>query len=535
MRNQKGSAMPIVFLVMLSAIVFAYYSYDMSRSYLAAKVQINTTSELNDLIAITGSSNGNVEKQVAKSNGLEIESSRDNWTFDEYDNDDVVYMTTSSVMQQHRKLTPGLSNVSDTSFSVEAKTIRAKHYEDLNIIIAISNDPESRQIIDEAKYEINDALKALFEKTNSTLTVIPYGYRINVDGKCWTTFSRGDGFSFAWWENYFMQGDILKSLEEEKSDLEHLISDANSQMSIKQKNIDEINEQLAETENPEIKDQLELEKEQLEREIEDLNSKIEEYESDLEDQLEPIADQEGIMDDLESTETYKEYKDLAYHYVKSNYGGSNYVYLDNYFDDFLELNNYDYNDGDVIVDSSRTNMSNVNDLRVTKNKYFGDIKTCPNQQVQIESSDYSKFLTVVNGMDFNGSFVSPVQGFNYSLKKTFNLEKKRTVIINITSLNDDYLSEQDQQNNDKDILNDFCSTIQEKYVNDVSSKSIFIVNTNSNIDDIEALNCTNSWNQSNGIINIDEFDEYKKLTNRISYELLQESSSTYIGNDNDEK
>ncbi|WP_230834120.1 hypothetical protein, partial [Vibrio campbellii] len=74
-----------------------------------------------------------------------------------------------------------------------------------------------------------------------------------------------------------------------------------------------------------------------------------------------------------------------------------------------------------------------------------------------------------------------------------------------------------------------------KYVNDVSAKSIFIIDTNSNLDDIEALDCTNAWNKSTGIIDIDGIDEDEKLTDRISYELLQESSSTYIGNEDDEE
>lgn len=535
MRNQKGSATPIVLLVMLSIIVFAYYSYDMSRSYLAAKVQINTASELNDLAAITGDSEWNVEQQVAKSNGLDVKGSVDDWTFEEHDDDEVIYMTTSLSMQQHRKLTPGLSSVNDDSFSVDAKTIRAKHYEDLNVIVAVSNDPKTRSIVNQVKYAVNDALKSLFDKTNSTLTVVPYGYRINVDGKCWTTFPRGDGFSFQWWEIYFGELDVLKKLQQEKSSIQSSISNANSQIAAKQKRINEINKELAEAEDPEIKDQLEAEKERLQREIENLYSNIEDYESDLADKEDQIEDQQQVIEDLESTETYKEYKDLAYHYAKTSYGGSNYLYLDNYFDQFLEANSYNYTDGNAISDSSKTSMANVNDLRVTKNKYFGNSKTCPSQLVQAKSTDYRKFLSVVNGMDFSDSFVSPIQGFNYSLKKAFNLDNKRTVVIHITSLVDTYLSEQDQKDEDKDILANFCRTVQKKYINDVSAKSIFIVDANSNFDDIEALNCANTWNKSTGIIDIEEVDEDEKLTDRISYELLQESSSTYIGNEDDEE
>ena len=138
-------------------------------------------------------------------------------------------------------------------------------------------------------------------------------------------------------------------------------------------------------------------------------------------------------------------------------------------------------------------------------------------------------------MDFGDTFVSPIQGFNYSLKKAFNLTNKRTVVINITSLDDIHLTDQDQENEDKDILSSFCGTVKNKYVNQTSAKSIFIVDTSSNIEDIEGLNCTNAWSESTGIINIDEIDEDEKLTDRISYELLQESSSTYIGNENDEE
>ncbi|MHA7231695.1 hypothetical protein ACVT98_24020 [Vibrio campbellii] len=418
---------------------------------------------------------------------------------------------------------------------MSAKTIRAKHYEDLNVIIAISNDPRTRLIANEVKYEINDALKSLFDKTNSTLTVIPYGYRINISGKCWSTFPRGDNFPFQWWERYFGELDVLKTLENQKSSIENNISNANSQIAAKQRRINEINELLAETEDPEEKDQLEAERERLEREIDNLYEDIEEYESDLEDKEEQIEDQEEVIAELESSPIYEEYKDLAYHYAKPNYGGANYLYLDNYFDEFLESNGYSYTDGDAISDSKRTNMASVDELKVTRNKYFGNSKTCPSQQALTNSSDYSKFLSIVNSMDFSDSFVSPIQGFNYSLKKAFNLDNKRTVVINITSLDDTYLSEQDQKDEDKDILSDFCSTVQNKYVNDVSAKSIFIIDTNSNLDDIEALDCTNAWNKSTGIIDIDEIDEDEKLTDRISYELIQESSSTYIGNEDDEE
>uniref|UniRef100_UPI003D6C1CE2 hypothetical protein n=1 Tax=Vibrio campbellii TaxID=680 RepID=UPI003D6C1CE2 len=340
-----------------------------------------------------------------------------------------------------------------------------------------------------------------------------------------------------WWERYFGELDVLKTLENQKSSIENNISNANSQIAAKQRRINEINELLAETEDPEEKDQLEAERERLEREIDDLYEDIEEYESDLEDKEEQIEDQEEVIAELESSPIYEEYKDLAYHYAKPNYGGANYLYLDNYFDEFLESNGYSYTDGDAISDSKRTNMNmaSVDELKVTRNKYFGNSKTCPSQQVLTNSSDYSKFLSIVNSMDFSDSFVSPIQGFNYSLKKAFNLDNKRTVVINITSLDDTYLSEQDQKDEDKDILSDFCSTVQNKYVNDVSAKSIFIIDTNSNLDDIEALDCTNAWNKSTGIIDIDEIDEDEKLTDRISYELLQESSSTYIGNEDDEE
>lgn len=537
MRNQKGSVTPIVLLVMLSVIVFAYYSYDMSRSYLAAKVQINTTSELNDLIAITGDSKWEIEKQVAESNGLDVNGSNDDWTFEEHDDDEVIYMTTSLPMEQHRKLTPGLSGVKNESFTVNSKTIRAKHYEDLNVIIAVSNDVKTRQIVNEVKYEVNDALKSLFDKTNSTITMVPYGYRVNINGKCWSTFPRGDGFQFQWWEMYFGELDVLEDLENQKSAIKNSISNAHAQISSKRRRINEINKELAETKDPAEKDRLEAEQERLESEIEDLYANIADFESDLEDKEEQIEDQKEFIEELESDPRYEKYKDLAYHYAKPNYGGANYLYLDNYFDEFLESNDYNYTDSDAISDSQLTNMStaSVEDLKVTKNKYFGNSRTCPNQQVLSKSNDFSKFFSIVSSMDFADSFVSPVQGFNYSLKQAFNLDNKRTIVINITSLDDSYLSEQDQKDEDKNILMGFCRTVQKKYVNEVSAKSIFIIDSSSNIDDIEALDCTNLWNKSTGIIDIDEIYEDESLTDRISYELLQESSSTYLGNEDDEE
>lgn len=534
MRVQKGSVAPVVLLAMLSVVVFAYYSYDMSRSYLAAKVQINTTSELNDLAAISGNTTWNVEQQIAKANGLDVDDFNDDWTFGEYNDDEVIYMTESLQMQQHRKLTASLNGVNNDSFSVSSKTIRTKHYEDLDVIIAISNDPQTRSLVNGVKYDLNDALKLLFDKTNSTITVIPYGYRINFgSNKCGTTFPRNDGFSFKWWENYFAQLDILKILNQEKDEIERNLSSAKSQVLSNQQRINEINSELADADvDPEVKDQLEAEKEDLQRNNEILNSNIDDYQSDLEDKEKLIEEQEKAIANLEATDTYIDYKVLAYHYAKVNYDGANYLYLDNYFDGFLESNNYSYTENDAISDSSKTNMSNVDDLSIAKNKYFGDVTTCPTQQVVSNSTNYGSFLSVVNNMNFSDSFVSPIQGFNSSLKKAFNLSNKRTVVINITALIDSYLSEQDQKNEDKEILSSFCQTIQQKYVNDVAAKSIFLVDSMSNIDDIEALDCANAWNKSTGIINI---DEVQNLTDRISYELMQESSSTYIGNKDEEE
>ncbi|EDP59607.1 hypothetical protein [Vibrio sp. AND4] len=534
MRNQKGSVTPLVLLVMLSVIVFAYYSYDMSQSYLAAKVQINTTSELNDLTAITGDPKHNVEKQVASLNGINVNGSNADWTFENHDDDEVVYMTTTLPMRQHRKLTLGLSEGHNSSFAVDAKTIRAKHYEDLNVIVAVSNDPKTKAIVNEVKYSLNDALKSLFAKTDSSLTVIPYGYRINIDGKCWTTFPRGDGFSFQWWEKYFVQVDLLKNLENQKSSIEKNISNANSLIAQKQRKIKQLRAELAEA-NPEDKDRLEEQIAELEHQIKNLNENIEGYESDLEDKVEQVDKQKEVVEDLESTPYFDEYHDLAFHYAKSKYEGDSYLYLDNYFDEFLDSNGYHYTDYDAIADSERTKIKNLDNLKVTRNKYFGNSRSCPSQKIISNSTDYKKFLSIVNSMDFGDTFFSPVQGFNYSLKKAFNLKNKRTVVINITSLDDIHLTDQDQENEDKDILSRFCGTVKNKYVNQTSAKSIFIVDTSSNIEDIEGLDCTKTWNESTGIINIDEIDEDEKLTDRISYELLQESSSTYIGNENDEE
>ncbi|PNQ61054.1 hypothetical protein C1141_11590, partial [Vibrio agarivorans] len=197
---------------------------------------------------------------------------------------------------------------------------------------------------------------------------------------------------------------------------------------------------------------------------------------------------------------------------------------------------YPYTSDDAINDASRTefDQSLLSELSITKNKYFGNTQTCPSKAVVEETTSYRVFLSTVNQMNFRAPFVSPIQGVNYALKHSFLSNKaNRTAVIYLTALTDEKLSDQDQKESEKDILKQFCQTIKTDYINHVSAKSIFIVNDDSNISDIESLECANLWHEKYSIINIDEFDDDDLLTDRIAYELLQESSSNYIGKINE--
>ncbi|AUI85071.1 hypothetical protein BS333_00990 [Vibrio azureus] len=533
MKKQQGSIIPLFILVMLSAFVFTYYTYDISRSYLAAKVQINTTREINNLISISGDTLTDINQSIAQLNGLDIDHSKGDWSYDNYEENDVISVVSTVNLTQHRKLTQALPDVSDDGFEVETKTIRAKHYEDLNIIVTISDDSETKYLVNSVKYSLNNALKVLFEHTNSNLTVVPFGYRININGKCWTTFPRGDGFSFQWWEAYYAQLDILDALEQQQQNIDNLIANTRHQIEQKQARIDEIDQLLATTDDPEEIDNLNAEKEALEDEIQELQRQLEDLLNQKEDIDNQVNDQQQTIEDLQSSPTFMKYNELADHYAKS---GQNYLYIDNYFDAFLYDHSYDYTEDDARDDALVTEFKpgSLNKLSITKNKYFGNSQTCPSKAVIEETTSYRAFLSTVNQMSFSSPFVSPIQGVNYALKHSFLSNKaNRTAVIHLTALTDDKLSEQDQKESDKDILQQFCQTIKKDYIHDVSAKSIFIVNDDSNISEIESLECANLWHDQYSIINIDEFDDDDLLTDRIAYELLQESSSNYIGNINE--
>ncbi|GEM76014.1 hypothetical protein [Vibrio sagamiensis] len=533
MKKQQGSIIPLFILIMLSAFIFLYYTYDISRSYLAAKVQINTTREINNLISISGDTLTDINQSIAQLNGLDIDHSQGDWSYDNYEENDVISVVSTVNLTQHRKLTQTLPNALEDRFEVETKTIRAKHYEDLNVIVTIADDSETKYLANSVKHSLNNALKVLFDHTDSNLTVVPFGYRINIGGKCWTTFPRGDDFSFQWWEDYYAQLDMLNDLKQQQRNIDNLIANARRQIEQKQARIDEIDQLLATTDDPEEIDNLNAEKELLENEIQELERQLEDLLNQKEDIDNEVNDQQQVINDLESSQTFIKYHELAEHYAKS---GQNYLYIDNYFDVFLDDNSYPYTSDDAINDASRTefDQSLLSELSITKNKYFGNTQTCPSKAVVEETTSYRVFLSTVNQMNFRAPFVSPIQGVNYALKHSFLSNKaNRTAVIYLTALTDEKLSDQDQKESEKDILKQFCQTIKTDYINHVSAKSIFIVNDDSNISDIESLECANLWHEKYSIINIDEFDDDDLLTDRIAYELLQESSSNYIGKINE--
>lgn len=533
LQKQNGSTTIVVMMLMLSFLIFSYHVYDLSRAYLSSIVSLNVSDQVADLYLIGDNETQNKSKmsdEIAKYSGIHFSyidkvtsySSQSNVSHDEF-----MIASVDNTTKISPKLTKGI--LENKTFYNETKTEKVKKFSDLNVVIVASDSSGNRGLIDKYKEPLKQAIDKLMSKSNSNLSIIPYGYRLLQDSRCYSVIERGDGFSFPWWEDYHGEVDYLNSL---KSDLEnaknHLSSVNNSINSTKSK-IESTRQELASESDPEIKDQLEAELESLENHLDDLYDDRDDTEDRIDDLEEKVEDQQAVVDNLENTSTFKKYRALDLHYVKKNRGGEEYSYFDDYTDEFLSENNYTFTKNDAYESSiNLDSISSLYDESVKNNSAFGVESTCPNASISKYKDDTDNYYSTFNNMGKNASYVSLIQGLGSGMKVAFAAPKKRTVIFYMIDQNDDYLLDQDEKNTEKTIANRSCQKTRDSYINDIAVKNVFLTSSQSGEDYVSELSCqyNSLLNGESNIINYSDYGTSNDVSDRILYELLQESSSS---------
>lgn len=74
----------------------------------------------------------------------------------------------------------------------------------LDVVIAVEDTPATHATFNMSRQALMNALTRLYQQApNSRTFIVPYGWRINQGGRCYTGIARGDDFSFVWWEQFF--------------------------------------------------------------------------------------------------------------------------------------------------------------------------------------------------------------------------------------------------------------------------------------------------------------------------------------------
>ena len=116
----------------------------------------------------------------------------------------------------------------------------------INVIIAIENTPENKNNVNLVRQPLIQMVTKLFYNAyGSRVSIIPYSFRVNLDYYCYTGISRGDKFSFKWWENFYYEEEILKRMIHKLREAELDVTWVGNIVRENEKNLESLRAQLA--------------------------------------------------------------------------------------------------------------------------------------------------------------------------------------------------------------------------------------------------------------------------------------------------
>lgn len=456
-------------------------------------------------------------------------------TIDEQVDDGRMMSPFSSVATSYKTASVPFAGINDSLGLSEkvrfSTTDRAmKLFKPVNIIIAVENTPENIENFSQARTPLINALRRLFKQApSSRVSLVPYSFRINYRNSCYTGIERGDNFDFSWWEMYYNNSDKNKMteyaqlvamtvLEKNKKD----ISDSTDKLNALNASLEAHNQGTEEYHN--ISEKIDA----LKIHISNVEEIIPQLEKNLDSATNENDKQKEIMQSLENSKQYGDFRPLALHYGKNSY---NYKLLEDYTDEFANSNGYRIDEGNFLSSSVKLAgmlPQSLDKLAVKRNGMFSDNDTCPSVSVVNEMSSASQVSAAFSRLDFNNNKVMSLEGLLWAGRQanSINLPGSRNVIIFFASEKDDVLDENRMLGVSKS-----CNTIKDLYFNQRSSKIIFVVKNLAAMAKFNKFNCATKTSGAPGYIVQDDIDDNFSEQMELNFMyLFSQESTTRDGN-----
>lgn len=395
----------------------------------------------------------------------------------------------------------------------------------INIIVAVENTRDNRYNFTQAQQPLVNALSRLYNQApSSRVSVVPYSFRVNYGGYCYTGINRGDKFDFSWWEKFLERYDDAILKEDALLAAQKALDDALKSIKENNEKLDEFKKELSGYDpGSEQHSNLSKEIKALEKVIKDLEQTIPQLEKDLEDAKEESEKQKDLMESLEDHQLYDTYRPLALHYAR-NY--DNYKILEDYTDEFANNDGYRIDETNFLSSAVNINVipQYLTKLAVKRNGPFSDADTCPPVSVISSLSNIRSVRSVFSSLTFSNEKIMSLEGVLWAgrLANTMNAPGLRNVIILFASAKDDVLD-------DNKLLGvgESCNAIKQSYYNRRSTKIVFVVKDRDAMEKFSRLDCATKLSGKPGFIIqdeiVDNFSEQMELN--FMYLFSQESTS----------
>ena len=409
----------------------------------------------------------------------------------------------------------------------------------INVIIAIENTPENKNNVNLVRQPLIQMVTKLFYNAyGSRVSIIPYSFRVNLDYYCYTGISRGDKFSFKWWENFYYEEEILKRMIHKLREAELDVTWVGNIVRENEKNLESLRAQLANaTPGTPQYNSISVSLAQLGRNNNDANIKIVQSKAAIDKLNKEIPGQQSKVDSMMQSEQYEKYLPLANHY---NIHEDNYPLLEDYNDVFANSNGYSISREDFSHSASDVTSApdSLSDLAVKTVGFFADTytDTCPSVPVVNDSHDYNLIKDTILSIPFDNKKLKSLEGILWAGRMANNSSgtNRRSLILVFASDKKESLGgkgNSDAAQAELQAIQNSCAAIQSSWYRRNAIKIVFIVPDQEAKKKFLDLQCATPQKDDAGYIVLDDIKPTPgqsisdTIEARLLYLISQESTS----------
>ncbi|NUU69103.1 hypothetical protein HQN64_23845 [Enterobacteriaceae bacterium BIT-l23] len=398
----------------------------------------------------------------------------------------------------------------------------------LNVVFVVEATPENKLVIDRVSAPLYSALGRLSaDAPTSRFNIIPYSYRVNYGGRCYTNIPRDDEFSFSWWEEAFGQEDELaakeQSLDQAKMNLQNVKDLIDSSVIL----LNDLNNQLSKYPQgtPEYKS-IQSKISAVNSKLSEARSRIPKLEQDLDNMQKEYDLQKKKVDDIHNSEIYKKYFPLARHYARRY---DNYRYFEDYTDQFANSGDYSIPEGSFTRAASMITASptGYQTLSVSRDRYFGDTTTCPISAIDETISTPASALSALTSVDYSGTALLSLEGLLWAGKSIYSGTSNltRNLVFMFVSGKKNTIDP-----NRLPGVKEACSALRDTFVSGKVSKLVIVAPNQEAAEEYIGLQCATTWGNNTGFILLDQLDGdlNESLEAKFLYYMSQESTTRNV-------